>query len=191
MSEPTTSTPKSNRPPPATPPPEPRSGQETSYFERRRAELAHLLGVLDREFWKHGLTETTGEASPATESSPEDDEEERRRVKRITGVMFCATESRLAAFAEACARLTEDERASLAMLLRLPDAKRRAITAILRLPEPERNVLRITFALSEQECTALADLLRPLPARATERPSITIIDPSVVDEGHEDAPSGT
>jgi hypothetical protein len=89
---------------------------------------------------------------------------------------------RLVAFTDACARLGEDERASLAALLRLPEAKRRAIAAVLRLPERERSALGIAFALSGTECDALGDLLRPMPAAAANRSSITIVDPSVVEE---------
>src|SRR5262249_16764716 len=95
---------------------------------------------------------------------------------------------RLAAFAGACSRLAEDERASLAGLMRLPEAKRRAMAAILRLPEPERRVLGAVLALTDAECHALAELLRPIPPLAPERPSITIVDPSVAEEDGE-APS--
>jgi hypothetical protein len=110
-------------------------------------------------------------------------------VKEVTGAMFGELELRLAAFADVCARLGKDERASLAALLRLPEARRRAIAAILRRSERERSVLRIAFALSEPECHALAELLRPIAVPA-ETPSITIVDPSVLeDESETEAPS--
>lgn len=113
---------------------------------------------------------------------PVTNDDERRHVREVTGTMFRELEFRLVAFADACARLGEDERASLRTFLRLPEAKRRAIVAMLRLPERERSALRIAFALSGAECDALAELLRPMPAPAPERRSITIVDPSVVDE---------
>jgi hypothetical protein len=189
MSESTAPAPKAKRSRRTAQPLERRSDNETGEFERRRAELALLLIGLDREFWKRGMTEATGHDFATSARGPNEDDEERRRVKEVTGTMFRELESRLAAFADACARLAEDERASLAALLRLPEAKRRAIMVMLRLPERERSVLRIAFALSEAECDALADLLRPMPAPAAERPSITIIDSSVLDEEDGDAPS--
>jgi hypothetical protein len=90
--------------------------------------------------------------------------------------MFRELEFRLVAFADACARRGEDERAGLAGLLRVPEAKRGAVAAMLRLPERERNALRIAFALSEAECNALADLLRPVHASATERSSMVVAE---------------
>jgi hypothetical protein len=163
-------------------PPEREGDNETAEFERRRSELALLLIGLDREFWKRGMSEATGHPS-GTEAGVRADDEERRHVRELAGTMFRELEFRLVAFADACARLGEDERGGLAGLLRLSEAKRRAIAAMLRLPERERNALRIAFVLSEAECDALADLLRPVHVPATERSSITIIDPSVVAEG--------
>ena len=162
-------------------PSERESDNETGEFERRRSELALLLIALDREFWKRGMSEATGHHS-GTNASARTDAEERIRVRELAGTMFRELEFRLVAFADACARLGEDERAGVAGLLRLPEVKRRAIAAMLRLPERERSALRIAFALSEAECDALADLLRPVHAPATERSSITIVDPSVVAE---------
>ena len=161
---------------------------EAGEFERRRTQLAFVLSGLDRELWKRGLTAGSGPDSATSASSGRGDEEERKRVKEVTGTMFRELESRLGTFAGACARLAEDERASLAALLRLPEPKRRVIVAILRLPERERGVLRIAFGLSEPECHALAELLRPTATPAAERPSITIVDPSVL-EGEGQAPS--
>jgi hypothetical protein len=160
--------------------PSEREGDNEGEFERRRSELALLLVALDREFWKRGMSEATGHHS-STSASARADDEERRHVRELARTMFRELELRLVAFADACARLGEDERAGLAGLLRLPETKRRAVAAMLRLPR-ERSALRIAFALSEEECDALADLLRPVHAPATERSSITIVDPSVVAE---------
>ena len=181
MSESSAPSPKAKPSRRAAQPREPKGDNETSEFEGRRAELARLLIGLDREFWKRGMTDESGHNS-GTNASDRTDDEERKRVKEATGTMFRELESRLVAFADACARLADDDRANLATLLRLPEAKRRAITAMLRLPGRERSVLRIAFALSEAECDALAYLLRPLPSPSAERPSITIVDPSVVEE---------
>lgn len=169
-----------------TQPPEQRREDETAEFESRRSELSLLLVAIERELWKRGIA--TGNDPARNASSRKEDDEERRRVKEVTGTMFRELESRLAAFADSCARLAEDERAGLAALLRLPEARRRAIGGILRLSERERTVLRIAFALTDAECHALAELLRPLPVRPAERPSITIVDPSALEEESE-APS--
>lgn len=170
-------------------PPEQEREDETAEFECRRTELALLLTALERELWKCGLPAATGHDSATGASSRTEDDGERQRVKEVAGTMFRELEFRLAAFADTCAHLAADERTKLAELLRLPEAKRRAITAILGLPEVERNVLRIAFALSEAECHALAELLRPTPAPPAERPSITIIDPSVLEGEEGEAPS--
>lgn len=159
-------------------------------FECRRAELALLLVALDRELWKRGIA--TGAETGSGSSGRTEDDEQRRHVKEVAGTMFGELESRLVAFAAACARLGEDERASLAALLRLPETRRRTIGAILRLSERERGVLRVAFALSETECHALAELLQPTFVPSAETPSITIVDPSVADERSEvDAASAT
>jgi hypothetical protein len=181
MSESTAPSPKTNQGGRAAHPPERKRHNETGEFELRRAQLALLLIGLDREFWKRGMTEETDHDS-ATSAGGCTDDEERKRVNEVTGIMFRELESRLVAFTDACARLGEDERASLATLLRLPEVKRRAIVAMLRLPERERSVLRIAFGLAGAECEALGDLLRPMISPAAERPSITIVDPSVVEE---------
>jgi hypothetical protein len=159
---------------------------ESGEFECRRVELALVLAALDRELWKRGIA--AGNAPAVDATGRKEDDEERRRVKEVTGTMFAELQSRLAAFADACARLGDDERASLAVLLRLPEARRRAIGAILRLSERERSALRVTFALSEAECHALAELLRPMPVSPAEGPSITIIDPSVLAQENEAEP---
>lgn len=161
---------------------------ESGEFECRRSELALLLTALDRELWKGGVTVAATPDDAASATNRIDDDEERRYVRDVTGIMFGELESRLTAFVGACAHLAEVERVSLAALLRLPEARRRAISAILRLPERERNVLRIAFALSEAECDALAQLLRPRPAPPGKRPSITIVDPSVREEEKGEAP---
>ena len=187
MSESTASAPKRGRR--TAQPPAQAKGGESGEFECRRTELALLLTALDRELWKRGVLAAAAPDAAASATTRKDDGEERRHVKDVTGIMFRELESRLTAFADACARLAEDERASLAALLRLPEARRRAIMAILRLPERERNVLRIAFVLSEAECDALAQLLRPTPAPPGERPSITIVDPSVREQEEAEAPS--
>lgn len=43
---------------------------ETSEFERRRAELALLLIGLDREFWKRGMSEAIGHDSGTGKGRP-------------------------------------------------------------------------------------------------------------------------
>jgi hypothetical protein len=153
---------------------------EAGEFELRRTELADLLLRIHHELARHGMPISTAQGRAPRVKDRMKDEEERKRVKEVTATMFRELESRLAVFAGACVRLDEDERAGLAGLLRLPDTKRRAIMAILRLPERERSVMRVVFALSEPECNALAELLKPLPRK--ERPSIVIVDPSVLEE---------
>jgi hypothetical protein len=108
-------------------PPEQEREDETAEFERRRTELTFLLTALDRALWKCGLPATTGHDSTTGASSRTEDDRERQRVKEVAGTMFRELEFRLAAFADTCAHLAEDERTNLAELLRLPEAKRSAI----------------------------------------------------------------
>lgn len=180
MSESTAPAPKAKRGRRAAQPPGRTSEVEARKFELRRTELAAVLFDLDREFWKRGMPIATARDSAPGANDRTDDEEERKLVKDVTATMFRELESRLGVFAAASARLGEDERTGLAGLLRQPEAKRRAIVAMLRLPERERSVLRVVFGLSEQECRALAELLAPTPNEA--RPSIVIVDPSVLEE---------
>jgi hypothetical protein len=187
MSESTVSVPERARQ--TAQPPGQESEDDTAEFERRRKELTLLLTVLDRELWKCGLPATTDHDFATGASSRTEDDVERQRVREMAATMFRELEFRLAAFADTCAHLAEDERANLAEILRLPEAKRRAIMAILGLPKRERNVLHIAFALSEAECHALAELLQPTSAPPAEKPSITIIDPSILEEEEGKAPS--
>jgi hypothetical protein len=149
-------------------------------FELAYTEARHLLDALDHGLWKQGLRPGAGE-TPGSETCDEaSGGRARRRATLFAGALTRGLQKRMRDTVEACAELSARERAGLAGLLRLPEPRRQAVTALLRLPPAQRQALAVVFSLPDEECAGLAEFLD-----ATEEsvePTLTIIDPSVLDE---------
>src|SRR5579875_2346431 len=142
-------------------------GKAEAEFPLRQRELQGLLLEIEKALARCGLPTPRRRQQPPPEIAapveplPSPGEQEalaqRAEVREVAGAMF----SRLETVSRIFARLSEEERAGVASLLRLPESGRGVIATLLRLPESDRKELSIGFRLSDAECLALAKLLEP------------------------------
>src|SRR5579884_209158 len=171
------------------------AGQAEAEFPLRQRELHGLLLEIDKALARCGVTgqrrrqDAGSDLAVPVEPVPVVGEPQalaqRAGVREVAGAMLARLEARLETVSRIFARLSVEERASVATLLRLPESGRGVIATLLRLPESDRQELSIGFRLSDAECHALARLLEPDAPPGESRPTITIVDPAVAPEGPE------
>ena len=139
-----------------------------SNFHERRKELEALVSKLHHDLCERGLSVTTADGTAASDQEAVVDGLARKlnsgleslpgrtSPRTLVGTVMQVAAARLFIFASLGARLSANERRSLAALLRLPEAERRTLGTLLLLPGEERRELERVLSLSNLECQVFA-----------------------------------